>query len=133
VDAIDGARREIRVQAYGITAGPILAAIERARGRGVDVAALLDRSNEAPPRTGLTALQRAGVPVWIDAVAGIAHIKAIVIDRHLVIGGSYNYTASAERRNVEDVTFTDSPDLAARFLADWQQRRAGARAPRLAP
>ena len=130
VAAIDGARREIRVQAYGITAAPILAAITRARARGVDVAALLDRSNEQGLRTGLAALQRGGVPVWIDAVPGIAHIKAIVIDRHLVIGGSYNYTAAAERRNVEDVTFTDSPALAARFLEDWRQRRSLARPPR---
>ncbi len=45
---------------------------------------------------------------------------------NLVIGGSYNYTASAERRNVEDVTIADSPDLAAQFLRNWAQRQAQA-------
>jgi phosphatidylserine/phosphatidylglycerophosphate/cardiolipin synthase-like enzyme len=129
VAAIDAARREVRVQAYGFTAEPVIAALLRAHARGVDMAALLDRSNEQGRHPGLSALQAAGVPVWIDTVSGIAHIKAIVIDRHLVIGGSYNYTASAERRNVEDVTFTESTEIAGRFLRDWQQRRAKARAP----
>jgi phosphatidylserine/phosphatidylglycerophosphate/cardiolipin synthase-like enzyme len=131
VAAIDAARREVRVQAYGFTSAVVIAALLRAHARGVDVAVLLDRSNERGRHPGLSALRAAGVPVWIDAVRGIAHVKAVVIDRHLVIGGSYNYTASAERRNVEDVTFTESEEIAARFLRDWRARRAVARPPRV--
>lgn len=129
VAAIDGARSEIRVEAYGFTSAPILAALVRAHARGVDVAVLLDRSAERGRRTGLTDMEAASIPVWIDRVSGIAHIKAIIIDRRLVVGGSYNYTASAERRNVEDVTLTDSPEIAVRFLRNWQHRRALAEAP----
>ena len=43
------------------------------------------------------------MPSWIDSLPRIAHNKAIVVDGHLVIGGSYNYTASAEHRNAENV------------------------------
>lgn len=129
VAAIDGARSEIRVEAYGFSARPIIAALLRARQRGVDVAVLLDRTNEHGRGSGLAALERAGIPVWIDRVPGIAHIKAIVIDRRVVIGGSYNYTASAERRNVEDVTITDSPEVAARFVRNWADRMSRASAP----
>lgn len=128
VAAIDAAETQIRVQAYGFTARPVLDALLRAKDRGVDVAALLDRSNERGRHPGLSAMV-GGIPVWIDTVTGIAHIKAIMIDQRLVIGGSYNYTASAERRNVEDVTFTRSPDIAERFLTDWGARQAVARAP----
>lgn len=122
VAAIDAATRSIRVEAYGFSARPIIAALARAKARGVDVAVLLDKSNERA-RGGLAAMQRAGIPVWIDRVSGIAHVKAIVIDERLVIGGSYNFTASAERRNVEDVTFTNSPQVAGDFARNWQQRR----------
>ena len=129
VVAINAARQEVRVQAYGFTSFPVIAALLRAKARGVDVAVLLDRSNEEGRHFGLSRLLAAGVPVWIDTVQGIAHVKAIVIDRHLVVGGSYNYTMSAERQNVEDVTFTDSDAIAERFLREWQARRATARAP----
>jgi phosphatidylserine/phosphatidylglycerophosphate/cardiolipin synthase-like enzyme len=60
VAAIDAARREVRVQAYGFTAEPVIDSLLRAHARGVDVAVLLDRSNERGRRPGLSALQGAG-------------------------------------------------------------------------
>ena len=122
--AIDAARSEVRVQAYGFSARPILTALAAARARGVDVAIILDKS-DAPKLCAVDAeLLAAGVPVWIDHLPGIAHNKVIVIDRHVVIGGSYNFTRSAETRNAENVTIIDSAAVAARFLANWQARQA---------
>jgi phospholipase D len=40
-----------------------------------------------------------------------------------VIGGSFNYSAAADSRNAENVTFIDSPVVAGWFLANWQARR----------
>jgi len=129
VAEIDGAQRDILVEAYGFTSRPIIGALLRARRRGVMVQVLLDRSNEHGRATGLAAMQKAGIPVWIDHVPGIAHVKAIVIDHRVVIGGSYNYTASAEHRNVEDVTITQSPDVAEQFARNWATRQSGAETP----
>jgi len=128
VAAIAAAQAEVRVQAYGFSAAPILAALAQARGRGVDVAVILDRSEALRICDRDAALLAAGVPVWIDHMPGIAHNKIIVIDRRVVIGGSYNYTASAERRNAENVTFIESEAVAARFLANWARRQAVAEA-----
>jgi len=137
VAAIAAAQTEIRVQAYGFTSPPILGALVAAQRRGVDVAVLLDRVNdrdeeigrEAPRGryTGATFVANAGIPVWIDASKRIAHIKAIIIDKRLTIGGSYNYTMSAEQRNVEDVTFIESALIANRSLANWNARRSVSR------
>jgi phosphatidylserine/phosphatidylglycerophosphate/cardiolipin synthase-like enzyme len=129
VAAIAAARSEVRVQAYGFSAPLILAALAAARARGVDVAVILDRSDARRLCERDGALLAAGVPVWIDHLPGIAHNKVIVIDRRIVIGGSYNYTASAERRNAENVTFIESEAVAARFLANWASRQALAEAP----
>jgi phosphatidylserine/phosphatidylglycerophosphate/cardiolipin synthase-like enzyme len=126
VAAIGAARSEVRVQAYGFSAAPILSALAEARARGVDVAVILDRSDERRLCEHDAALLAAGVPMWIDHLPGIAHNKVIVIDRRIVIGGSYNYTASVERRNAENVTFIDSEAVAARFLANWARRQAAA-------
>lgn len=113
------------------TSPPILSALAAAKGRGLDVAVILDKSNdrsgEKSRYSGATFVARAGIPVFIDYRPAIAHNKIIVIDRHLVITGSYNFTSRAERRNAENVTFIDSAEVASRFLSNWNARRAASR------
>jgi phosphatidylserine/phosphatidylglycerophosphate/cardiolipin synthase-like enzyme len=45
-----------------------------------------------------------------------------VIDGHLTIGGSYNYTAAAQKRNAENATFTEGSEIARQFIANWDNR-----------
>jgi phospholipase D len=137
VQAIAAARTSIRVQAYGFTSPVILRALADARTRGVDVQAILDKSDDRIERDDTDARSRrisgarftaeANIPTWIDDSVAIAHNKVIIIDGHLVIGGSYNYTASAERRNAENVTFIDAPAVAGFYLANWDARKAVSR------
>lgn len=135
--AIRRARHSIRVQAYGFTAPVILNALGDAKARGVDVRVILDKTNdplERPRRTereissprlvGAQFTVAMGIPTWIDHAVAIAHSKLIIIDDALVIGGSYNYTLSAEDRNAENVTFIESTDVAAAFTRNWEARRA---------
>ncbi|MGE5539457.1 MAG: phospholipase D family protein [Gemmatimonas sp.] len=127
VSAIDGARRTLLVQAYGFTNPRIVQAIGDARRRGVEVRVLLDKTN-APSRngasryTGATYLGNAGVPVRIDGTVAIAHNKIIVVDGALVIGGSYNYTKSAEQKNAENVTFTRGACIADLYRDNFEKR-----------
>lgn len=136
--AIHGARQSIRVQAYGFTAPVILGALGDARERGVDVQVILDKSNDPfnrrdrstdqPRLVGAQFTAAMGIPTWIDHRVAIAHNKVIVIDGKTVIGGSYNFTLSAEQRNAENVTFIDSPDVAKLYLSNWEARKAVSRA-----
>jgi hypothetical protein len=87
-----------------------------------------DRSGEKSRYSGAKFVAHAGIPVFIDHQPAIAHNKIVIIDRHLVITGSYNFTRSAERRNAENVTFIDSAEVASRFLSNWNARRAVSRA-----
>jgi phosphatidylserine/phosphatidylglycerophosphate/cardiolipin synthase-like enzyme len=103
----------------------------------VDVQVILDRSDDPgedagrpvrhPRRYGAAFTAAAGIPTWIDDSVAIAHNKVIVIDARMVVGGSYNFTNAAERRNAENVTFIESPALAAQFLANWASRKAVSR------
>ena len=122
VRVIDQADRSIRVQAYYLTSLPIIHALQRAEERGVDVEAVLDKVNEKK-YSGATLLAAKGVPVFIDRQPAIAHNKLIIIDEQIVVGGSFNYTASAEKRNVENVTFMKSKGLARQFLNNWESRK----------
>lgn len=123
---IDRAESSIRVQAYGFTSLPIIHALQQAAGRGVEVLVILDKANERK-YSGATLLEAGGIPVWIDFEPTIAHNKVIVIDGHLTIGGSYNYTASAQKRNAENVTFTESSEIARQFTANWDSRLKASR------
>jgi phospholipase D len=140
VEAIGRAEKFIRVQAYGFTSRPILHALADARARGVDVEAILDKSDDRPDRErakprrgGARFTAEAHIPTWIDSSVAIAHNKVIIIDGHLVIGGSYNYTASAERRNAENVTFIDAPVVADFYLVNWEARKAASHPSRFMP
>jgi phosphatidylserine/phosphatidylglycerophosphate/cardiolipin synthase-like enzyme len=105
-----------------------LAALVAAKQRGVDVVVILDKSDErASSANGANYVARAGIPVFIDYQPAIAHNKVIVVDKHMVVTGSYNFTAAAERKNTENVTIIDAPDVANRFLANWESRRAVSR------
>src|SRR5271166_1587424 len=71
------------------------------------------------------ALAAAGIPVWIDARARIAHEKALVIDRHVTVMGSYNWSAGAAW-NSEDMNVVTSAEVAEAYAAHWHARQAGA-------
>jgi len=122
VTAIDGARHSLLVQAYGFTDPQIIHAIGEAQRRGIAVRVILDKENRQPRYTGATYLRNAGIAVRIDDKVAIAHNKVMVIDDETVIGGSYNYTRSAEGKNAENVTFTTSACLAKLYTGNFEQR-----------
>jgi phosphatidylserine/phosphatidylglycerophosphate/cardiolipin synthase-like enzyme len=126
IAAIDAARSEILVNAYALTTGSgIPGALIRAHNRGVDVRLIADRWRPCEQREGITPLATAGVPVWIDARARIAHEKALIIDRGVTIMGSYNFSAGAAR-NSEDLNIVTSAEVAEAYAVHWQARLAGA-------
>jgi phosphatidylserine/phosphatidylglycerophosphate/cardiolipin synthase-like enzyme len=97
------AKRRVRVQAYSFTSAPIAKAVVDARLRGLDVAVVLDSSQQTDRYSSATFLHNEGVPVFIDAAHAIAHNKLILIDSDTVITGSFNFSRAAEERNAENV------------------------------
>ena len=103
VDAIDRAESQILANAYALTIGSgIVEALVRAKHRGVDVKLIADRTTPCERGSGIEPLVHAGVPIWIDRGVRIAHVKAMTIDRKVVLTGSMNWTASAAR-NSDDI------------------------------
>ena len=122
--AIDNAKREILVGAYGLTTGSgIVEALIRAKERGVDVRLIADNTTPCPHTSGIEPLAVAGVPVWIDAQAQIAHAKTMVIDGSVTLMGSMNWTRGAAA-NSEDHNLVSSPTVAAAYATHWHARLA---------
>jgi phosphatidylserine/phosphatidylglycerophosphate/cardiolipin synthase-like enzyme len=124
VRAINNAEREILVSAFGLTTGSgIVAALIRAKERGVDVRLIADRITPCERESGIEPLATAGVPIWIDAQARIAHAKTMVIDGAVTLMGSMNWTRGAAA-NSEDLNLVSSPAVAAAYAAHWRERLA---------
>lgn len=103
INEIDHAKTEILVQAYSFTSAPIAKALVAAHKKGVKVQAILDKSQRSEKYTSATFLTNAGIPTFIDAKHAIAHSKVMIIDREVVITGSFNFTKAAEEKNAENV------------------------------
>lgn len=127
VQALDGARHSILMQAYSFTDRRIFDALQRAQQRGVQVQVILDRSDTKRyhGRSSVAELIAAmQIPVWIDATVETAHNKVLVLDGDDVITGSFNFTYAADERNAENLLyFRHASQLARAYTADWNWRR----------
>jgi phosphatidylserine/phosphatidylglycerophosphate/cardiolipin synthase-like enzyme len=119
VEAIDSAKKSIRVQAYSFTSAPIAAALVEAHKRDINVVVVLDKSQKTEKYSSADFLAHAGIGTFIDSKHAIAHNKIIIIDESIVITGSFNFTKSAEQKNAENILIIDDTELASRYLDNW--------------
>ena len=91
-----------------------------AHKRGVKVQVILDKSQRTEKYSSADFLVNMGIPVRIDAQHAIAHNKIMVIDGQTVITGSFNFTKAAEENNAENLLVIRSPELAAKYAANWK-------------
>jgi phosphatidylserine/phosphatidylglycerophosphate/cardiolipin synthase-like enzyme len=130
VQAIEGAHKTVLVQMYALTSRQIVSALVNAKHRGVDVRAIVDRSQLDEDRSDTFAVGRlasGAVPVLVDTVSGLMHNKIMIVDGATVITGSFNYTWSAEHRNAENLLVIHDSALAAEYTQNWKIRAARSR------
>jgi phosphatidylserine/phosphatidylglycerophosphate/cardiolipin synthase-like enzyme len=107
----------------GLIVPEIAAALMAAKRRGVDVRAVLDKSQRTERYSGATFLADAGIPVVIDELPAIAHNKVLVIDDATIITGSFNFTRAAQERNAENVFVVHGDrETARRYAENWRSR-----------
>jgi phosphatidylserine/phosphatidylglycerophosphate/cardiolipin synthase-like enzyme len=127
VRALNAATTQVLVQAYSFTSVPVAQALVDAHKRGVNVLAVLDKSNETEKYSAATFLVHAGIQTRIDAEHAIAHNKVMVIDSATVITGSFNFTKAAEEKNAENLlVIQDASELVKAYEANIQAHVAHA-------
>jgi phosphatidylserine/phosphatidylglycerophosphate/cardiolipin synthase-like enzyme len=125
VRAVNGAQKQILVEAYSFTSEPIAMALIAAEKRGVDVEVILDKSQEQARGSEADLIAESGIPTFVDSAYRIAHDKVMVIDRSKVITGSFNFTKSAEDYNAENLlVISNDPPLADQYASSWRQHLA---------
>jgi phospholipase D len=69
-------------------------------------------------------LLAAGISIHLDSRSGVMHDKVAIIDDHIVLTGSFNWSNDANKVNRENLIVIDSVALAARYEVDFQQNYA---------
>lgn len=117
---IDGAKRDIKVQCYSFTSGPIVWSLIRAKRRGVKVRILVDHHQGEDK---VEQLEKFGVEVLSDSKHAIAHNKVMVIDGEIVVTGSFNFTYAAEKRNAENLLIIRDKGIAQKYGLNWSRHK----------
>ncbi len=131
VAAISEAKKNIRIQMYIFTSKRIADAVAKAAKRGVNVELILDKSQEKMTYGPWRIMRRDGVKVYFDADHDTANNKVVILDKHTVITGSYNFTKAAEEKNAENILIIrNDADLVNAYLDNFKEhlkhaRRAG--------
>ena len=120
INEIEQAKTEIRVQAYSFTSAPIAKALLKAHKRGINVQVILDKSQKSQKYTSATFLINSGIPTYIDSKHAIAHNKIMIIDKEIVITGSFNFTKAAEEKNAENLLIITSKELSGQYSENWK-------------
>lgn len=125
VTVINAAKREILVQAYSFTSVPIAKALIEAKKTGVEIVAVVDKSQKKEKYSEADFLSHSGIPTFIDAAHAIAHNKIIIIDRSTLVTGSFNFSLAAEEKNAENLLILKGNKLlVARYSTNFEQHRA---------
>lgn len=121
VELLDGARQSIYFLAYSFTSNDLGDAIRARADAGVTVAGVMDDGQVASNTgTEFDPFRQAGLDVRLDGNEnGLMHHKVIIIDGSIVVTGSYNFSASAEERNDENVFIIHNSDVAAVFMEEF--------------
>jgi len=121
VELIDGADGRVAFLAFALTSEAIAASLEQRLAGGVEVRGVMDAGQATSAGSRYEELRRAGVEVRLDGNPDRMHHKVIVIDGLTVITGSYNFSRSAEEFNDENVVILHDPEVAARYLEEFER------------
>ncbi len=128
IEEILKAKSSIHVAMFKFTNGRIARALVQASRQGIDVKVLMDRESAQDTYSKGVFLKNKGVSVALRRGryrdnrghgAGLMHNKFAIIDGKIAIVGSYNWTASAEKWNNENLLIISAVSVARLFEREF--------------
>ena len=122
VPVLEGAQESIYFLAYSFTSNQLGEIIRQKAAAGLTISGVMDdeqvRSNEG---TEFDPFRQADLDVRLDGIDGLMHHKVFIVDKKIVVMGSYNFSQSAEERNDENLLIIYDPVIAEQFLLEFQR------------
>lgn len=127
LETINSAHSSIQMMAYAFQAQDIVAALDAAQQRGVQVQVVVDkrRNKGHTSRMAMKDITSHGIALRIDGHFHIQHDKMMIIDGTTLETGSFNYAQSAEDANSENILIIkNDPPLISQYQAHFASRWA---------
>jgi len=115
------ARKSIWVCVFTISDDDLAHALIRQHEMGLDVKVITDNDKIYDKGSDIFAMKEAGIPVKIDDTSHHMHHKFVIIDREILINGSYNWTRSADEYNHENLIKTKDEALVKAFSKEFER------------
>ena len=123
---LQNAQQSIHFLAYSFTSNELGDILRQQHESGLTVQGVMEaeqvKSNQG---TEYDPFQQADMQVRLDGNEGQMHHKVFIIDEHIVILGSYNFSRAAEERNDETILIIDNAEIAQQYLQEskrvWEQ------------
>ena len=103
ISEINKAKKTIDIADYELTSREIVQELVIVKERNVKIRIVLDKAQEKLAYSKGRYLLKRGFEVRYDTGSGLMHNKFAIIDDNILITGSFNWTASAEERNEENL------------------------------
>lgn len=125
LETIGTAQHSLQMLAYAFQATDITQALVEAKKRGVNVRIVIDKKRNLgkASKRAMDFVSRNGVELRTSDHFHLQHDKTIIVDGTTVETGSFNYAASAETANSENVVvIRNQPDITRQYVEHWQSR-----------
>ena len=119
LDLIDEAEFSLEFAAFSLTSNAVADRLIAAAERGVQVRGVMETTQVGGTGSEYARLRQAGLDVRLDGNPFNMHHKFFLVDSAMVATGSYNFSASAEERNDENMLIIHDPGLARLYLEEF--------------
>lgn len=113
------ARESVHFMMFSFTSDVLGEEIIRSFQRGVKVYGIFERDGSGSRYSEYVKMKLEGIPVRFDGNKGKMHHKVLILDKKVVITGSYNFTSNANRVNDENILIIDNSSIAAEYLKEF--------------
>lgn len=113
------AQSNIRFLAFSFTDYPLAKAMIDRSAAGVDVAGVYEKVGSETEGAEMKTFLCAHVPVRQDGNPKFLHDKLIIVDNHIVISGSFNFSSNATENNDENVIIVDNAEIANLYMQEF--------------
>lgn len=120
LDLLVSARETIDISVFTISDDRLTDAIYAAHQRKINVRVITDNDKARDEGSDIFYLIDKGIDIRMDNTENHMHHKFAVIDKKVLVNGSFNWTRSASDYNQENILVTDEPKLVSAYLNEFE-------------
>jgi phosphatidylserine/phosphatidylglycerophosphate/cardiolipin synthase-like enzyme len=115
------AHKAIWVCVFTISDDELAKALIQKHKQGLDVKIITDNDKIYDRGSDIIEMKDAGIPVKIDDTRHHMHHKFAIVDKEILVNGSYNWTRSADEYNHENLIITKDEALVKDFTQEFKK------------